>query len=80
MPGPHVTTSPCEEYAVAIIGTPYGDDETCPRAFYIGANGDLTLEDMYGNTVTFYNVVAGTVLPIAARQVVAAPANLVALF
>ena len=80
MPGPHITASPCQQYAPVQIGVPYSTLETWPRAFYIAEAGDLILRDKFDNVVTFHNVLSGTVLPLAAQEVIAAPANTIALF
>lgn len=39
------------------------------RYLYVGGTGDIVAVDLLGNTVTFKNVVAGTVLPIRAVRV-----------
>ena len=70
------------EYA-EIVTPASADLPAITRAIYIAAAGNLTvLMAGKGNTatVTFNNVVAGSVLPIRARQITAAPANTVALY
>ncbi|KKC38865.1 hypothetical protein WH87_08280 [Devosia epidermidihirudinis] len=39
------------------------------RAIYVGAAGNVTLEMLWGPTVTFSNVAAGSILPVRARKV-----------
>ena len=41
------------------------------RAIYVGWNGDIVAKMKDGTTVTFQNCVAGSILPIRARQVYA---------
>ena len=70
------------EYAEAV--TPASEDlPAITRAIYIAAAGNLTVL-MAGKdntaTVTFNNVVAGSVLPLRVRQITAAPANTIALY
>lgn len=38
--------------------------DVIPRALYIGSEGDLTVTDADGDTVTFVAVPAGTILPV----------------
>jgi hypothetical protein len=70
------------EYAELV--TPAASDlPAITRGIYIAAAGNLTVV-MAGKgntaTVTFNNVVAGSVLPLRVRQITAAPANTVALY
>ena len=70
------------EYAEIV--TPAASDlPAITRGIYIAAAGNLTVV-MAGkgntSTVTFNNVVAGSVLPLRVRQITAAPANTVALY
>lgn len=70
------------EYAELV--TPAASDlPAITRGIYIAAAGNLTVV-MAGkgniSTVTFNNVVAGSVLPLRVRQITAAPANTVALY
>lgn len=42
-------------------------DET--RAIYVGTSGDVKVDTADGDTVTFKNVVGGSILPIAVTKV-----------
>jgi hypothetical protein len=68
---PNWTTSfgsPVAMDAVAI--TPANSDLAVPvRALYVGGAGDVVIRTMAGTDVTLVGVVAGSVLPIAAKQV-----------
>ncbi len=50
-----------------------------PRAVYVGDTGDVTGEDFFGNTTTFTNVQAGSLLPVAFKTITAAPPGTIAL-
>ena len=53
------------------------------RALYIGGSGNLVLQMPNRDTsVTFFNVLGGTILPVSARRVMLATTatNIVALF
>ena len=39
------------------------------RAIYIGTAGDLTVTDEFNNTVTFFNLVPGILLPLRVKLV-----------
>lgn len=39
------------------------------RALYVGGAGDVTIQDVDGNTITFAAVPAGTVLPVKVMRV-----------
>lgn len=70
--------SPSKRYTLLSPGA--GLLSPFPRALYIAAAGDITVEDFFGNVVTFSNVQAGTVLPIACIRLTAAPAGTVGLY
>lgn len=40
-----------------------------PRAIYVNVTGDVELMDLDGVTLTYLAVAAGTILPIAAKQI-----------
>lgn len=42
---------------------------TKARALYIGTGGNVTVLTSNGSSVTFSNVVAGTILPVSVKQV-----------
>lgn len=53
------------------------------RALYIGGSGDLKINTPNGDTVTFQDIVAGSLLPVRAVRVYATgttATNIVALF
>lgn len=54
--------------------TDYVTSGTVPKALYIGAGGDVAVQlvDQDGTTVTFSGVLAGTILPIRPRKIMAA--------
>ncbi|MDD9715143.1 hypothetical protein PVW48_00140 [Dinoroseobacter sp. PD6] len=39
------------------------------RAVYVGSGGDLSMELLNGDVVTFKNLASGTLLPVRARRV-----------
>ncbi len=41
----------------------------CPRALYIGSDGNVTVKMFEGMTLTFTNIPAGLLLPIRVQQV-----------
>jgi hypothetical protein len=41
------------------------------RAVYVGGDGNIALEDYDGNVVTFAGVLAGSLLPVRPRRVMA---------
>lgn len=51
-----------------------------PRGLYIGATGDVTVEDFFGNSVTFSNAQAGSVIPVACTKFTAGPVGVVGLY
>lgn len=53
--------------------TPSDDDlETATRAIYVGGLGDLVIETISGDTITFANVPPGSIIPIRCKKVKAA--------
>lgn len=53
------------------------------RGIYVGADGDLVIQDMNGDEVTYFGAKAGSVIPIRATKVVSStadPANLVGMY
>lgn len=69
MAAPFSTTpDSCAVNCIAI--TPADSDLVAPvRALYIGGSGNIKINDTGGGAVTFYGVVAGTILPVMARRV-----------
>lgn len=63
-------TGPAEN-AFAI--TPHNTNELAyvPRGIYVGAGGSIAVVLVNGDSASFANVAAGTVLPIRAKQVLA---------
>ncbi|TPE48413.1 spike base protein, RCAP_Rcc01079 family [Amaricoccus solimangrovi] len=61
-------SSPAEN-AVAIVPDDAADLATAPRALFVGQGGDLALTLLGGDTVTFGNVPAGSLLPVRAIRV-----------
>ena len=62
--------SPAKD-AFAITGNDSTDLTTSTRGIYIGGAGNLKVDMVSGNTVTFTGVLAGVVYPIRARRVYA---------
>lgn len=72
-------TAPCQDAEVAVQsdttnlttaasgGVP--GKAYCYRALYVGGTGDVKVLTMFGSTVTFTAVPAGTVLPVAVIRV-----------
>lgn len=52
------------------------------KALFVGGAGDLAVKDHAGNTVTFQNIPAGSVLPISTDMLLAATTatNVIGLF
>lgn len=76
--GKAVTPSDANSYSTA-----FGTDYAVARALYVGVTGNIVLLDAQGNTVTFSNVPAGAIIPIAHTRVNATSTtatNMVALF
>jgi hypothetical protein len=69
MAAPFSTTpDSCAVNCIAI--TPADSDLVAPvRALYIGGSGNVRINDTGGGSVIFYNVPAGTILPVMARRV-----------
>jgi hypothetical protein len=69
MAAPFSTTpDSCAVNCIAI--TPADSDLVAPvRALYVGGAGNLRINDTGGGSVTFFNVPAGTILPVMARRV-----------
>jgi hypothetical protein len=69
MAAPFSTTpDSCAVNCIAI--TPADSDLVAPvRALYVGGAGNLRINDTGGGSVIFYNVPAGTILPVMARRV-----------
>lgn len=63
-------TSPARE-ADVIAPNDAVDLSAVTRAIYVGAGGDLQVQMVSGQTVTFENVLAGVVYPIRAARVLA---------
>lgn len=62
------TPDSCAKTAVAI--TPADSDLTVPcRALYVGTGGNLRVTTINNNDVTFFNVAAGTILPVSVKRV-----------
>lgn len=64
----------------AVAVTPGSNSIRTTRALYVGTAGDVTVTMASGNSVTFSAVPAGTILPVQASKVTAAPANTLALY
>jgi hypothetical protein len=69
MPAPFSTgPDSCAVNCIAI--TPADADLVQPvRAIYVGGFGNLRINDTGGGSVTFFNVPAGTILPVMARRI-----------
>jgi hypothetical protein len=63
-------TSPARE-ADVIVPNDAADLGTVTRAIYVGSAGNLRVQMVSGQTVTFENVLAGAVYPIRAARVMA---------
>lgn len=63
--------SVCEK-AGAIIPSEDNDLATATRSIYVGTSGDIKVEMISGDIVTFKNAVSGSVLPIRVKKVFAA--------
>lgn len=71
---------PATRHFAIVLGT---DLEQPTRGIYVGADGDLVIQDMNGTEVTYYGAKAGSVIPIRSKKVVsstASPAKLVGLY
>ncbi len=51
--------------------TPHDTDDLVfvPRGVYVGTSGNLTIQDVAGETVTFYNIAAGVIHPISPKKI-----------
>lgn len=49
------------------------------RALYVGGGGDVTIQDVAGNTITFAGIPTGTVLPVKAMRVMATDTDATAI-
>lgn len=75
---PELMANPASFAVAIVVNTPFS--VTC-RAIYVGGAGNMTVEMEGGGTVAFNGVLAGTVLPVRAKNVTTATAtNLVALW
>ena len=64
-------TSPAEK-AIAVVPSDTAPLAIAARALYIGMGGNLSVTLIgQAGTITFVGVLAGTILPIAARSVLA---------
>lgn len=63
-------TSPARD-ADVIVPNDAVDLSAVTRGIYVGAAGDLQVQMVSGQTVTFENVLAGVVYPIRAARVLA---------
>lgn len=64
-------TAPAADGLVWSPSSPSPLPTTC-RAIYVGGSGNLQLTLAAGTTMTFFNVPAGAMLPVRARDIVAA--------
>jgi hypothetical protein len=77
-----MATEPARDAAAV---TPSDSAQISPvaRALYVGGSGDIKLVTEEGTTVTFQDIVAGSLLPVKATKVFATDTtatNIVALF
>lgn len=77
-----MATEPARDAAAV---TPSDSAQISPvaRALYVGGSGDIKLVTEEGTTVTFQDIVAGSILPVKATKVFATDTtatNIVALF
>lgn len=77
-----MATEPARDAAAV---TPSDSAQISPvaRALYVGGSGDIKLVTQGGTTVTFQDIVAGSILPVRATKVFATDTtatNIVALF
>jgi len=63
-----VPNSPAR-YAATITPNDTNPLPVSGRGIYVGGAGNIALKTTGGNTVTFLNVVAGTILPVCVSQV-----------
>jgi len=77
-----MATEPARDAAAV---TPSDSAQISPvaRALYVGGSGDIKLVTQGGTTVTFQDIVAGSILPVRATKVFSTDTtatNIVALF
>ena len=67
-PGNLAPDSPADTYFAV---TPHDTNalKYVVRALYVGVAGDVAVEDVHGNSVTFVGVGAGSILPVRANKV-----------
>ena len=70
----------------ALLTYPYDNGDpitrTC-KGIYVGVAGDVAVKDKYGNSVTFGNLAAGMIHPIATKQILStgtAATGIIAIF
>lgn len=71
------------DWAAAVTPSDSTNFTFIPRALYIGTGGNISCFFSDGTSVTFTNVVSGTILPIRVRRVNATSttaSNIVALY
>lgn len=79
--GKHNSDVPADDF-IAVTPHASTDIAVLTRALYIGTGGDVVAVKANGDTVTFSNVQAGTIIPIRVRRVNASgttATNIVAL-
>lgn len=64
------TTSPATSGFVINPNDAADQPDVC-RAIYVGGDGDIKVDMLDGQTLTFFGVLAGTLFPIRARRVYA---------
>lgn len=64
------TTTPSSAF-YAVTPSDSADLATLPKALYVSAAGTLAVQNGAGTTVSFGNVLAGSILPIQAKRVMA---------
>lgn len=68
---PRLNTTPDAPAVDAFAVTPHDSTNFTnnAQALYVGTGGDIVLETLYGNEITFANVPSGFILPIACVRV-----------
>ena len=61
--------------AAAVTPSDTVDMDRIARALYIGGSGDVKVNMVEGNTITFSSVMAGTILPVSCKRVFATGTN-----
>lgn len=70
MPAPYsMTPDSCAQNAFAVTVSDTVDLPAPARALYIGGGGNIKINDTGNGAVIFYNVAAGSILPVMARRV-----------